>query len=414
MGAAFSPALPGSRVRQVFLRSAHARTAATIRPRTAAIDASVRVHCGNSMAAPRRTDSIDAVRGIAILAVITVHTAYKLPPPWQWLRNFMQSGQYGVQLFFLASAITLYNSLATRASEPRATLRFLIRRFFRIAPLYYPATLFYFAYMNGMGAKISPVVPVANLLFVHALFPSTINVEPPGGWSVGIEMLFYLLLPLVFRTVKRLGTAVWFLVACLGLAIGANWVSSRSEFHGRLPELYLQYYLPNQLYVFAMGICAYFVVKDRLGPGDVRAVGSAWKIAMFASMIAIVLLGSFRKPGLLCDVLIALAMAGFVASLAQWRPRWIVNRAICFIGKRSFGIYLIHFVVLHLCFGVFTSLDVGTGLGQTLALIAMVAAGSTFLAGATKRWIEDWGIRFGNRLIERTLGQQVRPFALFD
>src|SRR4051812_26086677 len=82
---------------------------------------------------------IDALRGIAVLFVISVHhgMVFRQLPLVQSISGF---GQMGVQLFFVASAYTLCLS-ASRRAEP--TKNFYLRRFFRIAPLYYFAIVLY-------------------------------------------------------------------------------------------------------------------------------------------------------------------------------------------------------------------------------------------------------------------------------
>src|SRR4051812_43931332 len=90
----------------------------------------------------KRLDYLDALRGFAVLLVLMVHaselTAGAALTPV--LSNFIESGRYGVQLFFLISAFTIFYTLHNGDKSPR---NFLIRRFFRIAPLYYIAVCYY-------------------------------------------------------------------------------------------------------------------------------------------------------------------------------------------------------------------------------------------------------------------------------
>lgn len=70
-----------------------------------------------------RLEFIEAARGYAIMLVLAVHAVG------------YQAGAMGVQLFYIISAYTLYRSLMYRNEQHY--LWFYIRRFFRIAPLYY-------------------------------------------------------------------------------------------------------------------------------------------------------------------------------------------------------------------------------------------------------------------------------------
>ena len=89
-----------------------------------------------------RYQYIDALRGFAFLGVLTVHASYEVPKlPFSSLPEL---GQYGVQLFFLLSAVTLLRSMALRSAKERFAARnFFIRRFFRIAPLFWTGVVLY-------------------------------------------------------------------------------------------------------------------------------------------------------------------------------------------------------------------------------------------------------------------------------
>lgn len=52
---------------------------------------------------------------------------------------------------------------------------------------------------------------VSNFTFTVGLYLPAINCIPPGGWSVGIEMLFYLTLPILIKYINSLNKAILFL-----------------------------------------------------------------------------------------------------------------------------------------------------------------------------------------------------------
>lgn len=139
-----------------------------------------------------------------------------------WLDTLANLGQYGVQCFFVIGAITISASLqhdAQRLRGTREVLRnFCVKRFARIAPLYYLAIIGYTAVdyavrlVHGhmqMPHDFSDVICnlICNLIFIHAWVPSAIDSVVPGGWSIGDEMFVYMIAPaLVFicRTTRGL------------------------------------------------------------------------------------------------------------------------------------------------------------------------------------------------------------------
>jgi peptidoglycan/LPS O-acetylase OafA/YrhL len=110
--------------------------------------------------------------------------------------------------------------------EPLRTSNFFIRRFFRIAPLYYAAIVFYLVWRTVIGGFVVPpqydVLGIAsNMLFLHGFYPEANNSIVPGGWSTATEMTFYVCFPLLFAGMQnRYGRALALplLVAFCGLA----------------------------------------------------------------------------------------------------------------------------------------------------------------------------------------------------
>src|SRR6516164_6642141 len=94
-----------------------------------------------------RVAALDAGRALAIVGVGAVHLSFQFPNLPHTVTLLARMGQYGVQLFFVISAITIFMTLevdhARCADARHVTLRFYIKRFFRIAPLYYVAIAVY-------------------------------------------------------------------------------------------------------------------------------------------------------------------------------------------------------------------------------------------------------------------------------
>lgn len=67
---------------------------------------------------------VDVLRGVAILAVILVHCGYAGSPLYlpATITNVVRQGAFGVQLFFVASAFTLFYHLIAVQSQMNTEL----------------------------------------------------------------------------------------------------------------------------------------------------------------------------------------------------------------------------------------------------------------------------------------------------
>ena len=150
---------------------------------------------------------LDALRGIAVLGVLLVHSALATHQKGiVWELAF--TGQRGVQLFYVVSAFTLCLTLDSARRESSPLLNFFIRRFFRIAPLFYVAILanillHHFAPSRSPLTGLTFVEVASGFVFLNGFDPYGIATVAIGGWSVAVETTFYLFLPFLhsrFRT----------------------------------------------------------------------------------------------------------------------------------------------------------------------------------------------------------------------
>ena len=162
----------------------------------------------------KRLDWLDALRGLAVMGVVCVHSA-GVTQSTGISGKIASSGQYGVQLFFIVSAISISLTyelhLQRYGTSPRSQIAWLIKRVFRIAPLYYCAAVVYpiLSYLifsvshRQYGGTTSIGDVIANLLFIHEWIPSANNSVVPGGWAIGVEMFFYVTVPFIWLIRSR-------------------------------------------------------------------------------------------------------------------------------------------------------------------------------------------------------------------
>ncbi len=161
-------------------------------------------------------DALDGLRGIAVLTVFLSHTsgAGQAITPWT---NFHGTGHLGVYLFFVLSGFLLGYSLLHR---PIHFGRFYLRRFFRIAPLYYAVVTAVYWVQRVTRHKDTTSLFIGNKwrgYVAHLLFYQGNSVF----WSVAAEFEFYFVLPFFVLFLNRKGNrAAWTLAALAALYFG--------------------------------------------------------------------------------------------------------------------------------------------------------------------------------------------------
>jgi peptidoglycan/LPS O-acetylase OafA/YrhL len=288
--------------------------------------------------------SIDAVRGWAIFGVIVAHvsTMTSAGP----LEPLAQLGLRGVQLFFIASALTLFMSFHQRKSEAAPIRNYFIRRFFRIAPLYYLACALWLAYLgtgpNGAAPSgVSQTTILLTPLFLNGWHPEQFNAIVPGGWSIVVEMNFYFLLPILVAGVTSLRSAliVGGVISALGVAVSvvgyglAPYIFPEATVLAR--SFFGNFWLPVSLPAFMFGMTIYFANRD-----------GRWNVGQGVLLSAIgLMLGLAYMKVPLKNLAVTPLLAIFVVGLIQLEPRALVNPAICFLGRVSYSAYFVHIVV---------------------------------------------------------------------
>lgn len=359
------------------------------------------------------------MRGLAILAVILVHSQGAVGAGSLWLQSTMAAGARGVQLFYVASALTLCLSWAARSTRESSPVRnFYLRRLFRIVPMFYVAIVAYVMLYGLAPRYYAPdgvrwfYVPL-TAAFLHGFHPETITSVVPGGWSIAVEMTFYLLFPLLVRWSRTKVSLGLLLAGSLAFA----WVAARlayAVFGPAYPEQ--QRYLVDtlselnflsQLPVFVFGIIAYRLMqhphaRKRAIVASV-IVSAGWLASAFT--LGPVALHTVSSSPVAMGALFAL-----LALMLERRPgRVLVNPVTVWVGKLSFSMYLSHFAVID----AFTAAGISGRFGQgdraALLHYLCVVAVTAGVSWACYRIIERPGIAAGRRLIARL---EPRPFAL--
>jgi len=362
--------------------------------------------------APHHFSFVDALRGFAILAVVMTHCGQEVRGIPAVVRTFTDGCSFGVELFFVVSAFTLFWSLQNRRNVDRHPLKaFFVRRIFRIVPLFWLGVLFYTTHRvkydlvyspNGIGW---PHI-IATLLLVHGWYPSTINGVVPGGWSIAAEAMFYLCLPLLHKCIRSLGAALWitlvttFASGLMPLVRDHILMTHFPDAWRELVGLFLFWSFPGQLPVFCMGLVLYFLLMQQMSRVKAQPVSKRNWSLLLLTIAAFLMLRKTPE-----QVIYAAAFVLVSFALAIHPMRLIVNPLTKFVGLVSFSIYIWHFWILYqLAPRLLPAIhpfhgEHGTGMAQLIVLYAVVLTASLAAATISYYIIERPSQQLGKRLI---------------
>jgi peptidoglycan/LPS O-acetylase OafA/YrhL len=354
-----------------------------------------------------RLEFLDALRGLAAAYVVIYHMTL-MPQPQlalpRWAEKFTLMGGTGVTLFFIVSAFSLYYTMPMRENSTRPMASFYLHRFFRVAPLFYFLILVSWIRDAWLfDVQHSPSAVAASATFIFNLFPMRQEGFVWAGWTIGVEMIFYALFPLIYARVRDRHKAIAFVFATLLMWYFIGLVLDYLVMPDGWRESILQWSTFKHFPIFATGIVLYYWFIDA-DPED-PAARSKGQAALLAGMFTYLALVQGWLPNILGNPYYFQAVAyGLIfIGLALFPWRLVVNRVTTFLGKVSYSVYLLHPTLVYLLIPVYRRIHEQ----QTDLSVAFLACtGLTFLlliplAWVSYRLIEVPGVRLGKRLEAR-------------
>ena len=349
-----------------------------------------------------RNNHIDALRGAAILCVLVLHFALAyglknsplgvLPT---WLLKAAYQGNYGVTMFFVISGYLITSTSLRRWGD---LVRIDLAAFYvyRIARLL-PALLLALSiivllgvldvpfFANSDGGKDLPasyfVIAIASVLtFWHNVlmqsagyFNYCLNVY----WSLSVEEMFYLLLPLSCRVLRQ---RHWIMLLC-GAAIVAGPVYRSLHADN---EIYFMYGYLACFDAIAIG-CLTALLTQRWQPGARAGRFLRWTAGLALAALYLRGIGGHEVFGFTWIAVAGAAfIAGATASPAADRGR---SGPLQWLGRHSYELYLFHIIVLA---GMRNVVDkAGLGYAERLPWLALFLAATALAAALVARYVSD-------------------------
>jgi peptidoglycan/LPS O-acetylase OafA/YrhL len=317
-----------------------------------------------------RLDWLDGLKGIAILWIVFFHfftfydhgrTPWPLHPGYlaayearcaadgsrilclgsALLSAAAQMGFHAVSVFLVLSGFGLSYSLA-RPGRPRpAWSQWYRSRLVRLFPMYWVAHLVYLVspfqarfdsldYRFVLSFLGDRVIPIGTIFYYFN----------PALWYFGLLLELYLVYPLLWVALQRLGAARFLLLAA-AVTIAARWALV-IEFPVT-PAWVQGGFFGCRLWEFALGMVAGMLWRTR--PASLSAAVFSWWGAV--SGFAIYVLGCYSYRALwsylLTDALIGTGLTVVLAHVARaiGGARWLARAAMA-VGVSSYGLYLVH------------------------------------------------------------------------
>ena len=290
---------------------------------------------------------LDGLRGIAVLLVLWAHVPDDLGGGVVNLLNrVVQPGYLGVDIFFVLSGFLITRILMYERDQNKPLRYFLIRRAFRIFPIYY--------LLIGLLIFLAPgeylfwcATYLSNFVFS---FDYTDN-PMRHTWSLCVEEHFYMIWPLIIYFAPRATlrpTAIAVVISGMVLAVMA------SIYAGQLP-LYEMLYRGTPFRATSLALGGVFALYEpSIGVGKPRAW---WLSAGFflpaAAFLAVA--SAMENPWKQSVKMIGFALLSssiFLAAVGAERlgPKVCVvlsRGPLAYAGRISYGIYLYHFPIFY-------------------------------------------------------------------
>ena len=361
---------------------------------------------------------LEGLRGLASLWVLVGHISLLI----HCHITLISSPGIGVDLFILLSGYLMAKNYVERQhKEPwqsaSTVKKFWIRRFFRIAPLYYLLLIVALVYgpwfgemrdtlahfYSGTATESSRYTDqsLANILthfsFLFGLLPAYgFNTVLPD-WSIGLEMQFYLLFPFIMLVTMRFGFAAS-LTGIMALCCVGRYV---------LADYYEAFEMPSMILIKLNIFMSGMLLAEA-----VRKKSLLYIVFALLGPVASVVMGLDAIPlQIAMEVLMILGMAAILWQYAEGSlmvrlitlPRKILNnRFSTWLGDVSFSVYLLHLLIV---IPAIALLLTHTGLSAKsdfirFAVVCAVCLPVTYaLASLLYKFVEKPGVLIGKRVL---------------
>lgn len=358
----------------------------------------------------QRNDWLDLCRAIAVIGVVVCHGVEIFPEPIFRPIQIL-SGIFGVDIFFCLSGFLIGSIVIDTVRDFDGDIRkirsFMVRRWLRTIPNYYVWLLINLAIFHLLAWPIdarhrlwSYPVFMQSLLWAHPPFF-------PEAWSLAVEEIFYLLLPLTFiatwAVVRR-----WFL-ALVATMIGLLALSMSLRFHVALHTnnwaediaKVALLRLDSLMWGVALVLIHKIVLRDRPRALRIIAVSllcflpsAGWIIAQGQLWLNTHFIGKFWV-----FTMSSLGICGAISLGLNLRLPRLLKPSVKLVARWSYSMYLANMPTTYL---IRYFLGAGASTLERITLFEVYALVTMIFAGITYNLVERPVLRWRDRHVRGT------------
>jgi len=339
---------------------------------------------------------LNGLRAIAAIIVVIAHLRILLPERPAFIGERFDLANYAVTIFFTLSGFLItYLLFKEKMRQEISIKKFYIRRILRIWPLY-------FTYLAAAVITIYIYTPgklpgsLAYYLFFAANIPSIFNTHLPylaQYWTLGVEEQFYLFWPwLMKRSGNALKALVIFTICFLIVKLFFRFIYFKWD--NIMP---LHFLAVTRFECMSLGGIAAILCIQRNKFFLSVTTNKFTQLICWLSLV-IMAMNRFHVIPILDNDLAALVTIGLIVNLSFNDKSFISleNRFFDLVGRISFGIYMIHPLVIFF-YGLLLSMFDLSPQTKTLLIYPGVLLFTIFFAWLSYEFFEKRFLRLKER-----------------
>jgi peptidoglycan/LPS O-acetylase OafA/YrhL len=310
-----------------------------------------------------RIEQLTFTRFVAALAIVIFHDGLDVFPFYlPAIQSLFVHAYAGVSYFFILSGFVMVVAYSRNQQNSLRYSTYYANRFARIYPAYFIALMLVVILYLVSGQPVAIVSFVSSLFLLQAWIPGYAVTLNAPGWSLSVELFFYLVFPLFFNSLfRKKDHRTGLLIAILSVWCVTQIVSTIGP--GFFPTVAVAkdifYYSPLiHVNEFLVGNVCALLFLERQGASNYRNADLAI-ILIFVLMVCFVVFNTIVNihNGLLALFFAPLILllsynTGFLSRLFK-RPSWVL------LGEISYGIYIYQKPVKYYLYKFYSMFGIG-------------------------------------------------------